>query len=101
MPTITMSYIRHANKEAGNHFFSEGALRFFSSIIGHVTFATDDGEHAFFVTSEKHEKRPRLYTVRIFTMQTGDVSTHGEFQAYKSEAMAERAAEKAALEYGK
>lgn len=74
----TMGEIKRANKEKGGHWFSKDTLAFFSSMVYPTVY---DG--SFFITSEKFEDHPRLYTIRQ-AKSNGDIVTVGEFQAYVS-----------------
>lgn len=57
------------NERAGYHFFSESNMLVFQSII--ETSCTDRG---VFITSEKFDRDPRHYCVRVF-LENGDVYT--------------------------
>ncbi len=93
----SMLEVRQAHR---GHFFSPGAMRFFDSRISASAYHTADGKRAYFVTSERfNEQAPRLYTVRVIDMQTGDISTLGgqaNFQRYASSSAAHAAALRAA-----
>lgn len=94
----TMDKIKLENAQAGKFFFSKGAMRFFASRVSDAVYQGDGG--VFFVTSEQfrsHEYTARrMYTVHQFNPETKDVSTVGEFQAYKSRTAAHEAAKRAA-----
>lgn len=60
------------NERAGYHFFSESNMLVFQSII--ETSCTDRG---VFITSEKFDRDPRHYYVRVF-LENGDVYTVSE-----------------------
>ena len=60
------------NERAGYYFFSESTMKFFQSII--ETSCTDRG---VFITSEKFDRDPRHYYVRVF-LENGDVYTVSE-----------------------
>ena len=84
MSTLTIDEIKHANEEAGKYFFSPSTLSFFRSRTLCKTFAGPDGV-VYFVTSEQFdEDSPRLYTIRVFDPEDGDVDTVGAFQAYET-----------------
>ena len=73
-----MEEIKQINQEKGFHFFSGSAMRFFKSRVGDTVFQGGGG--VFFVTSERFDyDSPRLYTVREFDPDTGNVNTVGEF----------------------
>ena len=92
--------IERANADAGGHWFDAGSMRFFSSRIGQNVYQGPGGY--FFTTSEQNRGMlsgyvyPRLYSVRQFHLETGDVDTVGTFQGYATAAAARRAAEKLA-----
>ena len=74
----TIGEIKRKNKEKGGHWFSKNTLEFFRSEVYPKVY---DG--CFFITSEKFEDHPRLYTIRQ-AKSNGDIRTVGEFQAYVS-----------------
>lgn len=77
--------IRQANKDAGYNWFSKDTMRFFSSRVGRKVYPTAWG--AYFVTSERLDDSPRLYTVRRairYGKSKGVVITEGDFQAHKT-----------------
>jgi hypothetical protein len=75
------------NQKTGQHFFAEGAVRFFKSVIEHFDPCSE-----FFVTSEAGPLGgKRLFTLRHYDPETGRVSTVGNFQAYKSKESAWKA----------
>ncbi len=89
----TMSRIKQANKNAGQHWFSKGTMRFFNSRVSDKVYEGKNG--VFFVTSERmcyEPTHPRRYTMRIFDPENGTVDTHGEFQDYKTAHIAHEAA---------
>src|SRR5699024_1706133 len=57
------------NERAGSYFFSDSNMKVFQSII--ETSCTDRG---VFITSEKFDRDPRHYYVRVF-LENGDVYT--------------------------
>lgn len=60
------------NERAGYYFFSDSTMKFFQSRI--ETSCTDRG---VFITSEKFDRDPRHYYVRVF-LENGDVYTVSE-----------------------
>lgn len=60
------------NERAGYYFFSDSTMKFFQSRI--ETHSTD---HGVFITSERYDRDPRHYMVRVFH-ESGDVSTVSE-----------------------
>lgn len=90
-----MAAIRRANADAGRFFFSTGAMEFFHSQIFDRVWVGDGV--AFFVTSEREEveHEPR-FSVRVFTIATGCVCTHGLFRGYVTLETASKAAQDAA-----
>lgn len=93
---MTIAEVRRRNAAAGRFFFSYGALRFFNSRVYPRVWAGDGV--AFFVTSERYDdsESPR-FTVRMFTVATGDICTHGLFRGYVALETASKAAQDAAL----
>ena len=82
----TMYQLRELHERNGGYFFSEGAMRSFSSRIHSDVYGG-----CVFVTSEKNRSwrynYPRLYTVRYMD---GDGNTHtvGDFQGYETRSKA-------------
>lgn len=79
---LTVDDVRDANAAAGFHFFDGSTIRFFRSRIGQDLYQGPGGY--FFVTSEQFvgsDRIPaqRLYTVRQFMPDTGDINTVGDF----------------------
>ena len=65
------------------HFFDASTMYFFDSKI-EVPLFTNETD-CLFVTSERFNKQsPRLYSVRKYVHDTGDISTVGQFQQYKT-----------------
>lgn len=77
-PFGSMSDVREAQLCAGFHWFGRDALSFFKSQL-----ATDTYSGGFFVSSEKRDDEPRMYTVRR-AMPNGAVETIGDFQAHST-----------------
>jgi len=86
------------NEGAGRHWFKPEAMRFFSSRVSDRFYLDNVRRCSYFVTSERYEgirnKGPRLYSVRAIFWDTGEVSTIGDFQAYRTSASAHKAAKK-------
>ncbi len=80
---------RHRELGTPGHWFETDTLRFFRSRIG-VEEVVPTG--MVFVSSEKntglYADYPRLYSVRRYTHETGDISTVGEFQEHTTRAQA-------------
>ena len=68
------------NREQGLHFFSQTTTKFFGSQIETVSKPYGG---CVFITSEKDNNRPRLYTVRAMR-ENGRIETIGGFQRYKN-----------------
>lgn len=84
--------LRRKVTRSGSHFFSPGAMRFFSSRVSGELFGG-----RFFVTSESDGDNPRRYTVRYVYDYEGDLSTQDlGFQRFATlsgaKALADRAA---------
>ena len=90
METIGIDHVRLANRRAGQYFFEQGATRFFRS--RYPEYAYQAGERAYFVTSEQFDNySPRLFTLRVCDLATGEVDTVGGFQQYRTRYLAEKA----------
>jgi len=82
----TVYQLRELHERNGGYFFSEGAMRSFSSRIHSDVYGG-----CVFVTSEKNRSwrynYPRLYTVRYMD---GDGNTHtvGDFQGFETRSKA-------------
>ena len=80
--------VERINEFAGNHFFSEGALKFFSGKIYPTMF-----RGRFFVTSEKPPHGDRGYTIRMAQVD-GGIETICDFGCFSSKKQAENFIEK-------
>lgn len=89
--TLTINDVMRKNREEGQHWFSPATMSFFKS---RVETSGDLIKNKYFVTSEKAPSpgSKRLYSIRKFDKETGDVNTVGEFQEYSTKAQAENAA---------
>lgn len=67
------------------YFFSKGAMRFFGSRIAWDSLTRITQELFGFITSEQNETRPRLYTVKGWTKESGviDLSDFQQFATMK------------------
>lgn len=91
-----MQDVIRTNGATGFHFFAKGTMQFFNSRVCSDTLTEGPGG-VFFVTSERFspsegESYPRLYTIRRFYPDTGNVLTVGGFQEYASRESAASAA---------
>lgn len=73
------------------HFFSRSSMKFFNSRISEFGYKNVSTEIIYFVSSEKFENNPRLYTVRSLD-KNGVIHSVFEFQSYKSSQGAHKAA---------
>ena len=91
---LTLDDIKAANRRAGKYWFSADTLRFFRSRISETVYPVAATGGALFISSERFdESSPRLFTVR-YASPTGDISTMGEFQQYRSRSGAHLAAQR-------
>ncbi len=78
----SMADVKRANQAADQHWFDEGALRFFDSRIDNVLHAG-----RYFITSEQFHgsthSNPRRWSIREVSAD-GSIETVGDFQAYAS-----------------
>lgn len=63
--------IKEANENAGRYFFSPDTMRFFESEIDEEVFQGAGG--IYFCTSEQPPHGPRVFKVRRFNPDNGDV----------------------------
>lgn len=79
----TIDTIKLGNKQAGYHFFSRDAMKFFNSKIeSHLIY------DRFFITSEKYSKEyKKLFTIREVG-EDYDIGRVGEFQQFPTKAKA-------------
>jgi len=82
MAHFTMYDIELANRQAGFHWFDPSSKRFFRSRYGQTVYHGPGG--IYFVSSEQFEgsmgnRAERLFTVRLFDPETGNVGTVGAF----------------------
>lgn len=81
MNTISIEQIKHLNASKGGFWFSPDTMRFFNSRIARTAIVK--GDYAYFITSEQREyDTPRKYSIRKANLDTGDISTVGEFHSY-------------------
>jgi hypothetical protein len=71
------------------YFFSKDAMRFFGSRIAWDTLTKINADTYGFITSEKHNAEPRLYSVRGWTEESG-VFDLSDFQEFATLAEAKR-----------
>lgn len=82
-PFRTMADAVRANRDAGQHFFSEGAMRFFASKVESMLYRGH-----WFVTSEHPDgnaeapESERVFTVR-YIRDDGEVDNVGEFMQHQ------------------
>jgi len=73
--------IKRKHRYTGGHFFDADTMRFFDSRILETVYQGPGG--VFFLTSERFHGStydgPRLYTVRKFNPESGDISTHSDY----------------------
>ena len=86
----SMDEIRTANRQAGQHFFEAGAMKFFNSRIESTVIDLE-----YFITSEQFEAAPRTFTVRRAD-ERGHIQTVGEIHQYRTQVAAELAVNKLA-----
>ena len=86
MKKITIDDAKRINKEKGQYFFSPDTMRFFKSKIERDILRFGQLiDNKYFVTSEQFDyDSPRLYSIREFNPDTGDIKTVGEFQEFKN-----------------
>jgi len=79
----TIEDVKRANKAAGLHWFEEGAMAFFDSIIYPELIQHPEG--AYFISSGRFDSRsPRLFTVRFANLE-GRVNSVSEFQGFNTQ----------------
>lgn len=78
----TMTAIRRANRDAGNHWFDSGTMRFFNTRVGKTCYPCKGG--AFFVSSEKGSFGYRAYSVR-FCSDDGEIDTIKKVSGVRNE----------------
>ena len=87
MKTISIDQIKYLNKQKGMYWFSPDTLRFFHSRVSQNAYVVNG--MAYFISSEQRKSdTPRKYTIRKANLESGDICTVGEFQAYDSNAQA-------------
>lgn len=78
---MTLEEFKRLNKENGLHWFDQGTLKFWASRIPHWDTS------GYFISREKSgfgDDRNFMYTIRKANFVTGNVTTVGEFLAYKT-----------------
>lgn len=82
--TRTISDIKRANKNAGQHWFEPATMRFFNSRVGSRVI-----EGRYFISSEQFNgDTERLYTIREAVNGGTDIAQVGAFQMWESSAQA-------------
>lgn len=77
MEKLTITEMKERNKEAGQHWFTKGAMDFFNTKI-----ETKPNVANMFITSEHSGDGNRRYTWRVFNLKTNSVETLGNFMEY-------------------
>lgn len=77
-----MKSIVRANKNVGEHFFDDNAMRFWGCVIKDEVFP--DGEKRYFITGDDqfNPELPKRYTVRSFDICDRRVRTVFGFQQF-------------------
>jgi len=79
---IPIAELKYRNERAGYFFFSKDTTRFFRSRYAQDAY-TVDKKKAYFITSEQREAdSPRLFSVRVYNLETDNVKTIGETQEH-------------------
>ena len=76
---LTITEMKRLNKEAGQHWFSEGAMKFFNTKI-----EAKPNKNNLFITSECPDGGVRRYTIRRFNPETYEVETASEFWEFET-----------------
>jgi hypothetical protein len=80
MKKLTIGQMKELNKAKGGHWFDRSAMRFFNTKI-----ETQPNAENIFITSEYMENpNDKKYSLRWFNTEAHDVTTLGEFQAYRT-----------------
>lgn len=79
---IPISRVKELNQSKGLYFFSKGATKFFKS--KYPKEAVVKGNYAYFVTSETAPSGKTAYSIRKANLETGDITTSGEFHSYET-----------------
>lgn len=78
-------FIKENNRFSGHSWFSKESMRFFNCDLHDDPVAVDDGY--LFISSEQDEiawKGERRFTIRFSDLQSGAISTVGEFGQYQN-----------------
>lgn len=70
---------KELNAAKGYHWFKPDTLRFFKSRMSNWDVIT-----GYFISSERGPDNKRKFTIRRGDLETGTVSTIGQFQQYQS-----------------
>ena len=88
--TIDKNEIERIVSDKRINFFSPDTKRFFNSRT--LDSGVIHNGILYFITSEKGSHQPkRLFTVRTFNTETGNIETLEKFQAFSSKRWAEKA----------
>lgn len=75
---------------AENFFFTPATMRAFNSRVLDSTWTEIDANTFRFITSERFDDAPRMYTVREMTLAPFEVVTIGDHYAYTTSTEARR-----------
>lgn len=92
---ITIKDIMEEAEKKGSHFFKQSSMNFFHSEIYEDVFKTKNPNIFLFLTSEKRcfEDVVRVFNIRRFNRETGNISTVRDFGLYTKKMHAVRDAE--------
>ena len=94
MELIDIEVVKRADRNAGRYFFEASTMRFFNSRAPQTAWKV--GDKAYFVTSEQFKPAegppaPRLYTIRVCDLKTGNVETYPDHTGWQKYASGEQA----------
>lgn len=92
----TFYTVNDIERKHKGHWFSKDSMRFFKSRVCEEVYESNDGLLVYFVSSEQHDKYPRLYSVRVYNVQNDSIKTVGEFQGYSTALRAKNQAKRLA-----
>lgn len=83
MREVSIKKVKDLHKKSGGHWFDEGAINFFASIVYETAYEVDDG--IYFLSSEQYisgrHKGPRMFSIRKCSLD-GSIDTIGKFMQY-------------------
>lgn len=80
MARLTIADVKRINRQNGYHFFDADTMRFWGTSMVSELFPNN----TFVTADDNYDRSKKLYTVRLFNEDTGDIKTVCGFQRFAS-----------------